>query len=102
MVKAFADGLDNLGDVLTAELVGFVVVFRVLRVVFAVVLAVVFAVIFAVVFRVGFEMGLAVVFATRTTGSCRASFISCAAVAMQSQAAVSSAGLMPSIGIVPL
>lgn len=65
----FAEGeLEILGDVFPAKLVGLVVVFSVSGVVFAVVLAEVFAIVFGVT--------LAVVFATRTTGSCKASFIS--------------------------
>lgn len=68
-VPLFAEGrFETLGVVFTAEVMDLVVVFKVLGVVFAVVLAVVFAVVFGV--------ALAVVFATRTTGSCKASFIS--------------------------
>jgi len=57
--------------------------------------AVVFGVVFAVVFTTGLDVGLAEVLATRTTGNCNASFISCEACDMQLQAAVSSFGVIP-------
>lgn len=57
--------------------------------------AVVFAGAFAVVFTTGLGAGLAEDLATRTTGNCNASFISCEACDIHLQAAVSSSGVTP-------
>lgn len=56
---------------------------------------VVFAVIFAVVFIMGLDAGFVAGLTTRTTGCSKASFMSCEACEMQSQAAVSSFGVIP-------
>lgn len=80
--------LGLLDDVLTD-------IFSVVLMTAAVVFGVVFTVAFAVVFTTGLGAGLVADLTTRTTGSCNASFISCEACEIQSQAAVSSFGVIP-------
>lgn len=87
--------LETLDDVLTETLaVVLIAGADDLTVVFCT-FAVVFAGAFAVVFTTGLGAGLAEDLATRTTGNCNASFISCEACDIQSQAAVSSSGVIP-------